>query len=48
MIADMPEQILEDYNSQLSHLTNELTQLQKDLAEWEAGKPTISTNGASR
>ena len=28
-------QILEDYGSQLSHLTKELSQIQKDFAEWQ-------------
>lgn len=28
-------QILEDYSSQLAHLTKELHQIQKELAEWE-------------
>lgn len=28
-------QILEGYGSQLSHLTKELSQIQKDLKEWE-------------
>lgn len=31
----IPGQILEDYSSQLAHLTKELHQIQKDLAEWE-------------
>lgn len=31
----IPKQILEDYSSQLAHLTKELSQIQKDLAEWE-------------
>lgn len=39
-------QILEDYSSQLSHLTKEMTQIQKDWAEWEASNPTRAVNGA--
>ena len=31
----VPDQILEDYSLQLAHLTKELHQIQKDLAEWE-------------
>jgi hypothetical protein len=37
-------QILEDYDAQLSHLTKELTQIQKDLAEWE-GNSNGGPNG---
>lgn len=42
--ADQLPQILEDYDAQLSHLTKELTQIQKDLAEWE-GNSNGGLNG---
>ena len=33
------KQILEDYSSQLAHLTREMAQIKKDWAEWEASRP---------
>lgn len=42
------KQILEDYSQQLSHLVKELMQIQKDFAEWEAGKSGTSINGSAR
>ncbi|CAD6575441.1 MAG: hypothetical protein ASARMPREDX12_005180 [Alectoria sarmentosa] len=41
------KKILEDYSSQLGGLTKELTQLQKDWAEWEQSKP-LAINGVGR
>ena len=41
-IADVCEQILEDYSSQLAHLTKELEQLQKDFKEWNDGQPGVT------
>ena len=40
------KQILEDYHQQLSHLVKELTQIQKEFAEWEGGKSGAITNGS--
>ncbi len=42
------KQILEDYSQQLSHLVKELSQIQKDFAEWEAGKSGVGINGSAR
>ncbi|KAL9104449.1 MAG: hypothetical protein Q9163_000601 [Psora crenata] len=42
------KKILEDYNSQLSHLAKELEQIQKDWAEWEQSKQLTTTNGVVR
>lgn len=39
-------QILEDYSSQLAHLTKELTHIQKDWAEWESSNPKAIPNVA--
>ncbi|KAL6720204.1 Nucleoporin nup57 [Lecanora helva] len=33
------KKILEDYSSQLAHLTREMAQIEKDWAEWESSKP---------
>ena len=42
-------QILEDYDAQLSHLMKELTQIQKDLAEWEGNSNSAGNgNGKSK
>ena len=38
-------QILEDYSSQIAHLTKEMTQMQKDWAEWQAAQPIGFGNG---
>ena len=46
-LTDWLEQILEDYSSQLTHLTKELAQLQKDYREWEDGRPG-SVNGVGQ
>ncbi|KAI4126668.1 MAG: hypothetical protein LQ347_004876 [Umbilicaria vellea] len=39
------KKILEDYNSQLSHLTKELEQIQTDFSEWE--QSNVRVNGAN-
>ncbi|MCJ1254361.1 hypothetical protein MMC24_002176 [Lignoscripta atroalba] len=42
------KKILEDYNSQLSHLTKELAQIQSDYEEWERSKPAANGSGRGR
>ncbi|MCJ1340353.1 hypothetical protein MMC09_005647 [Bachmanniomyces sp. S44760] len=41
-------QILEDYNSQLSHLTKELAQIQSEWEEWQQSKPPTNEYGHGR
>ena len=38
-------QILEDYSSQIAHLTKEMTQMQKDWETWQASQPVGFGNG---
>ncbi|KAL9633275.1 MAG: hypothetical protein Q9164_004799 [Protoblastenia rupestris] len=39
------KKILEDYNSQLSHLAKEMEQIQRDWTEWEQSKPAGIMSG---
>ena len=41
-------QILEDYNSQLSHLAKEMEQIQRDWTKWEQSKPAGIMSGIGR
>ncbi|KAI9873989.1 MAG: hypothetical protein M1830_010311 [Pleopsidium flavum] len=46
-VAKKAKKILEDYNAQLSHLTKELVQIQRDFAEW-GGNSNTGVNGNGR